>query len=429
MSEINGREGQEGSILIITMLVLVGLTALGAVFMTSSRIDTQLAGNEIRYEQALSLAEAGINEAVARLAIPASPDYIAEDMTSPNPGWGKYIVLRRGNSAGDPDFKKTATDGLDNDLDAATDESSESYPEVLSVQSSLETPLYYPWVKVTYRLDSNNNILRYGDHDNNRATPNRRNLVFGVPILTTTSRGEQAAANRTVELDLIRPPVFDIRACIYTEDDDFSFSGDDFLISGQDFDPATGDTIPGSARLPAIVTTADADKLLGLVGQQQADQIIGSGGESDIQPSPVDLNLEWYVDSWGRLADCHYVGDTDGPGTGNSWGDYDNYHIIYIEDGDLTLKGEATGGGLLLVDGNLSITGSFLWHGVIIVLGDVYIKGGGDLESEFHIYGALFSNGVTLNTVVGNADIFYSSKAIDKLRHLKGVIPLSWNEK
>lgn len=429
MIKRKSREGQEGSVMVITMLLLMALTALGAALMMTSRTETQIMGNEISYSQALCVAEAGLNEAVARLSTPDAPQYIAETVTPRNPGWGRYIVLARGNSAADPDFARTASDSLDNDLDAATDETSESYPEVLSVQANSTNPLNYPWVKVTYKLDSHNNMVLYGDHDNNPATPQRNNLVFGEPIIRVTSRGEQGATNRTLELELVRPPSFDIRACMYTEDDDFNFNGDDFLISGQDFDPATGDTIPGSTRLPAMITTGDVGKLLGSVGGQQGDQFIGSGGEADIQSSPVDLNLEWYVETWGGLADMHYVGDTNNPQDMGAWGGYDDYHIIYVEDGDLTLQGEASGGGLILVDGDVKIVGSFTWYGVIIVLGNVYIKGGGDLPGQFHVYGGVFSNGGGLNTVAGNADIFYSSLAIDRLSRLTGVTLLSWNEK
>jgi hypothetical protein len=418
-----GNEG--GNIVVITLLLLVGLTALGAAFMTTSRTETQITGNVIRHAQALTIAEAGLNEAVARMSIPASPDYIGEDLSSANPGWGRYLVLRRGYSSQDPDYGVTATDGLDNDLDAATDETSESYPEVLSLQSNLDDPLLYPWVKIKYRLDSSNNIVLYGDHDNNRSTPNRRNMVFGQPIITVISRGEQAASNRTIEVDLIRPPVFDVMACLYTEDDDFSFSGDDFMVSGQDFDPATGDTVSGSSRMPAIVTTADLAKLKSAIGHQQHDQIIGSGGESDVQAAPEDLNLEWYVDTWGRFADMHYVGDTHNPSEPDIWGNYDNYRVVYIEDGDLTIKGEAWGAGLLLVDGDIKITGSFTWHGAIIALGDVYLKGGG---TGVLVYGGLFCNGVDLSVIVGNADLYYSSEAIARLKRLKGVIPLTWKE-
>jgi hypothetical protein len=95
--------------MVITMLLLMGLTALGAALMMTSRTETQIMGNEIRYAQALCLAEAGLNEAVARIATPASSQYIAEDVTAPNPGWGRYIVLAKGNSVYDPDFKKTAS--------------------------------------------------------------------------------------------------------------------------------------------------------------------------------------------------------------------------------------------------------------------------------------------------------------------------------
>lgn len=415
--------------MVITMLMLMGLTALGAAFMTASRSETQITGNVIRHAQALSIAEAGLNEAIARLAIPSSPNFIGENPFAPNPGWGRYIVLKKGNALQDPEYAVTATDGLDNDLDAATDETSESYPEILSLQAGVSDPIQYPWIKVKYVLDSGNNIVLYGDHDNNRATADRKNSVFGVPVIDVTARGEQGAASRTIEVELVRPPAFDITACMYTEDDDFSFSGDDFLISGQDFDPATGDTIPGSKRLPAIVTTADVSKLVGSIGHQQADQIIGSGGSGDVQSADADLNLEWYVDTWGRVADLHYIGDTANPSDPDAWGTYDDYHIVYIEDGDLNLKGEAHGGGLLLVEGNVQIVGSFTWYGVIIALGDIYLKGGGDLPDQFHIYGGLFSNGIQLNTVTGNADIFYSSEAIARLSRIKGIIPLSWNER
>jgi hypothetical protein len=415
---------EDGSVLVITMLMLVGLTALGAAFMTTSRSETQITGNVIRHAQALSVAEAGLNEAVARLSIPASPQYIAEDLTAANPGWGRYIVLQRGNSVQDPDFRVTATDGLDNDLDSATDETSESYPEVLSMQSNLDDPIVYPWVKIKYRLDSSNNIVLYGDHDNNRATPNIRNSVFGQPIITVISRGEQAESNRTIEVDLIRPPAFDVQACLYTEDDDFHFGGNRFQVNGMDFDPATGDTVAGSTRKPAVVTTKDHDHLISLLGPQERDQLIGAGGTADVQPATEDLNLEWYVDSWGRFADLHYEGSMNAP-SDPIWGDYDNYKIIYVENGDLTVKGTAYGGGLLLVDGDIQVTGTFEWHGVIIALGDVKLKGGG---SGVLIYGGLFANGLGNNYVTGQADLRYSSEAIARLKKLKGVLPLSWKE-
>jgi Tfp pilus assembly protein PilX len=417
--------GERGGVLVITMLLLVGLTALGAAFMTTSRSETQITGNVIRHSQALTLAEAGLNEAVARLSIPASPNYIAEDLTAANPGWGRYIVLQNGNSSLDPDCAVTATDGLDNDFDAATDEASERYPEVLSTQAGLDNPLLYPWVKVKYKLDSSNNIVLYGDHDNNRATPNRRNSVCGQPIITVTSRGEQAESNRTIEVDLIRPPAFDIQACLYTEDDDFQFGGNRFQVSGLDFDPATGDTVAGSTRKPAVVTTKDPDHLKSLLGPQELDQLIGAGGTADVQPATEDLNLEWYVDSWSRFSDLNYEGSMNAPSEEGIWGDYDNYKIIYIKDGDLTVKGTAYGGGLLLVDGDIAVTGVFEWHGVIIALGDVKLKGGG---SGVLVYGGIFANGLGENFVVGQADLRYSSEAIARLKRLKGVLPLSWKE-
>jgi hypothetical protein len=54
--------------------------------------------------------------------------------------------------------------------------------------------------------------------------------------------------------------------------------------------------------------------------------------------------------------------------------------VINVVDGDVTLKGNTTGYGILLVTGTLKMGGDFSWNGLVLVIGDgkVEFQGGGN---------------------------------------------------
>ena len=107
--------------------------------------------------------------------------------------------------------------------------------------------------------------------------------------------------------------------------------------------------------------------------------------------------------------------------------------VLTFVDGDFVLgPGSPTGQGTLIVTGKLTLNGNFNWNGVIMVLGtgEVYRSGGGN----GNIYGAMFvakfartgaSTDVfgapTFDTSGGgNANIQYSSDAVDKAKAVGG---------
>jgi len=107
--------------------------------------------------------------------------------------------------------------------------------------------------------------------------------------------------------------------------------------------------------------------------------------------------------------------------------------VLTFVDGDFVLgPGNPTGQGTLIVTGKLTLNGNFNWNGVIMVLGtgEVYRSGGGN----GNIYGAMFvakfartgaSTDVfgapTFDTSGGgNANIQYSSDAVDKAKAVGG---------
>jgi hypothetical protein len=422
---------ERGAAIAITLIMLAALAAMGAMIASTASVEMQIAGNSIGYTRSLYLAEAGVNEALLRLSDSSSPYYIGENMTAPHVGWGSYIVLQHGGSAADADRWRQGADGLDNDLDGFVDESGDFYPEVLSVQTDttvmnpMSRHLTYPWVRVSYSLDGSNTIYRFGDPDGNPITPVCKNTTDGSPIVKVTSLGHKGRSLRRIEVELVKTPLPYTDGVIYVETNSLKFNGNKFLISGQDFNPATGDTVPGSTRTKAVVTTEDPAVLIANLKENQYDQVIGITGTPDVHGTTYDLDLAGYIREYSSCADIVYVGDQSNPDTGG-WGGINEYHIIHVKNGNLNVSGSAVGGGILLVDGDFQATGGFTWYGMIIVGGAIDWSGGGN---NVNLYGAILSAGtVERADLSGGIKLVHSSEALAKLYDLKGFQVLSWNE-
>ena len=189
-------ENERGGAMVISLLTLIMLTMVGTLFMIQTNTETQIAGHDMRATQALYNAEAGTNEVLARMSDASDTDnYIgppANDWFT-NPGWGRYLVLGKGNSKHDPNVQATMKDGLDNDGDGHVDETNEVYPEVATKQTGGD-PVNYPWVNVRYRLNNTNQVVLFGDHDNDMTTPPQMNLANGFPVIVVTASGGQGSA-------------------------------------------------------------------------------------------------------------------------------------------------------------------------------------------------------------------------------------------
>jgi hypothetical protein len=114
-------------------------------------------------------------------------------------------------------------------------------------------------------------------------------------------------------------------------------------------------------------------------------------------------------------------------GDPNNWGDplsavstcADYFPIIYAP-GDLKLN-VGYGQGVLLVDGDLDVQGRFEFYGVVIVRGSMTTAGGG--AGSIHFRGAVMAASVDLedNQIGGNAQIQYSSCAVQKAQTAGGI--------
>ena len=436
MLHTNGHEARQraeaGNTLIIALLVLFLLTSLGVSYIAVTRGDKQVAGNQLVGSQAFANAEAGISEALMRMSNPNDTgiggSFIGQQPGQYTPGWGTYIVNDPGNSGTDPQYNATVSDGLDNDLDAAIDEASEHYPETGSKQSNnlvvaVADKLDYPWVKVRYKLNGANQIILFGDHDNDPTTPPRENLVRGIPKIIITSAGRRGNGSRLVTVEAVKWPLPPVPGSVYTEGA-MNFNGNSFYVDGHDHSAtAPYDTISGAPPLPGIATPNDPVAISSQLNGQQQDNVQGSGGDPSVRTSNVNLDLPSMAAAWSDMADITMVGNQTNPSTA-TWGSVGNLKIVHIA-GDLHVSGNNSGAGVLVIDGDFEMSGTFNWNGVVLCLKNVSITGGGTAKQ---IVGALMVQGTLSgsSSINGNIKMMYSSAMISQLSALTRYEVSSW---
>ncbi len=418
---------ESGNALIVALLVLFVLSTIALAFVGATKTEMQISGTNLRESQALYVAEAGISEALARMSNKSSPSYVGETGSPPTPGWGRYLVLTNGASAGDPERGLIASDSLDNNGDVVIDEAGESYPEVASSQSGGQ-PIEYPWVKVRYKMvkvGGVEKVVLFGDADNNPTTRPVQNVARGAPVLIITSNGHQGTSRKTIEVEAVRLPGLPVPGSLYTEGS-LDCQGTAFHIDGHDYDPVADTIITSSPPVPGVVATGGS----GVVSCNSPwgwNNIEGTGSAPSIEGATYDLDLQGYRDTYASMADVVYYGTQTNPSTAG-WGTASDYKVVYVQGGDLHISGQNLGGGVLVVDGDLTVSGQFTWYGVIICLGDINFTGGG---AGIHVFGSVLTQGSisASGSVSGQADILYSSQTISKLSDMYNYSVALWKEK
>ncbi len=77
-----GLGDEEGSVLLVTVLILVLLTLIGISAISTANIETSIAGNEKVYKQNFYMADGSLREAVQRIQNETIPDQLRASTTS-----------------------------------------------------------------------------------------------------------------------------------------------------------------------------------------------------------------------------------------------------------------------------------------------------------------------------------------------------------
>ncbi|MGH7819327.1 MAG: hypothetical protein ACREQ9_06120 [Candidatus Binatia bacterium] len=195
-----------------------------------------------------------------------------------------------------------------------------------------------------------------------------------------------------------------------------TFNGVAFLIDGTNKN-LNGTTNPDGA-VPAIATSSQsaADSVVDTLSSLQSANVIGLGGTPSVEPAG-GASSEAITDTIVPriLARPGVVTNPSLNGLLDTLGTTLTPQITHFT-GSVTINGNLTGAGILVVDQGLTISGNVQFTGLIIVRGTTEITA---VTGNATLLGALWTTDLNL-TVAGSASITYSTEALELVNALGG---------
>ena len=369
--------------------------------------------------QAINAAQAGLDEAKARLGGPKTAShYVGDPAASVDPWWSSYIVTSTSfPPSDDPSFDSAYRNYIPTTSDHTT----------TSVASnSLQSDISY-LVKIRHKREfdaeqrghttaaphyydgdgdsssntqaSPGNIIYYGAGDPTQPAElcqfTGSSVPGAWPVEIITAYGKMHGAFKPVEIEVVRPSPPPITSTMYSKQDITFNGGASQKVYGAD-NCASSNSLP-----PAYIKEP---------GQAIENSTPDYNGDPDTpQTGSVDINIDDYVKSMKDSAEVIITSDQNN----GTYGDSTNFVICYSNTSDpanvngLKLS-NVTGYGILLVEGDLTLGGGFNWNGLLLVTGTLTFNGGG---AGINILGAILAN-ETID-INGGLDIRYDSCAID----------------
>lgn len=409
--------GEEGNVLVVTLLILFAITVIGATMAMVSSMDLKIAGNERSSARALPVAEAGLNEAIHRLSLPNPTTMTVAGWTGNvalgdaepyNPLWEARIYLTRPGSAPTGNANLVTTGTIQNPAEPYLRYSATTGTDgVLSIR--------HKWRDVDGdNTRDANEIVRY---DPLQIPP--ENLSSGFPVEVITVTGRASEGMRMIQSEVTkRTMLCRTLAALYCDKAVRLTGNCAFCGYNHDINTPAGTKpnacIPyhlSSAHLPGVTTTGDNV------------QVQGSAGVAG-NPQPIDKSP---TNPWYSLADVLGLTQSE---VNSLLAQADHTSITsplngvtYIT-GDAKINSALTGQGLLYITGDLSGSGGFKYKGLIYVEGDIKLTG------TPWILGSVICKGTSdFNFSAGNAGVLYSKDAL--ATYLSQALPcivLSWRE-
>ncbi len=430
---------RRGITLVVSLIILLLLTFLGASILILSLNDEEIVSDKIRHIRSRAYAEAGVSEAIRRLSLDSSDSlYIGDPNYHYNPAWTIYILLTIDPPVNNPPVYYVSSVQM-----SLPDSQRFDYTtEKLDLHSSLVVHhkinlhdssqiFYYNWEKMCEE-----------SHD-----PSTYNGTF-FPIQVIEATGTVWNAQRKIRVEVARKatPV-NIAAALSCDSDieiigDFVCCGHEHLFTtpwGTDaginhyecFDDPDDPNDPvwhvhrydeqQHANKQDNYEKNAVDMRCSQVGCKPGisapEHTINLGGRSDVSGNPDWTNdptvANFYylyqilgASSWEDL-EVMFPWQNIGPGTiagGNFTG-------FYKCEGDLYLSEVTNFTGVLWVTGKIKQTGHFFARGLIYSQldmqfnGNVWILGAVATEGDSHI---------TIRPFNGSGVLLYSSKAIQR---------------
>ena len=406
-AELSSCRDEKGFVLIAAIGLIAILALLGTVSVLTTATEIKISSNYKTNVKALYVAQAGTEEARARLRGSSSdPNYAGDPAANPDPTWTAYILTSSTwQTSDDPDYSGTNTNYIPT--------TSNPTNTTIGTNTFQTAPDISYWVKIRHKQEAdllpfepysdygtNSSIIYYG-----YPTPTSTileqftsddNPVGASPVEIITSYGSSSTSTGNIEIQtrkLTGPPVV---AAIY---------GDTVQINGNVDITGDDDVSCSSYAVPCIGYTSELD----ITGQAYTPTS-AAGEEIVITPA---LDLTAMVDAL-ELTATVILDDDDDPLQNFTVGSSSNYEIVFrdatqLSDSILDFN-NVTGYGTLAIRGNADFGGNLNWNGLIICDGSIEMSGGGSKE----IYGAILSEDIV--QLSGNITIYYNSCELKKAK-------------
>lgn len=415
--------GRRGSAMLVALLMMMALVFVGGALVITCGTDLRVAGFERQGTQAAFVAEAGVQEALHRLAMASGSTVTANGETF-DP------AVRDASEPPDPDWE-TRVYVPDGTTPVPVGASMVYTPTLQATTALLDyaRPGRYLTVRHKWRDRNGDGVRDAGEvvrYDASRFPP--ENFDTGSPVEVIEVEGWRGDARRRVRVEATRYPFAPNVLAAITSDRGVDVRGN-VAICGHDHQAATPadtdlqtnppcspDFDEADGHKPAITTTGD------LVDRTGSSDLLGEPAAIDTSASNPFYGLAEALgvtqDVVDRiLANADHASSQDGSPL----------------DGITCVNGNATGGekfnnvtgsGLLYVRGDLDVSGTFVWRGLIYVEGDFTITG------TPWILGAVVVKGRSQYAFSGGSPaILYSSEMLRlALETAFSYVVLSWKE-
>lgn len=396
----------QNGIALVTVLILLAVVSLwGMTVLETASTEIAMSGHHHRDVAAYYAAEAGLEEARARLRGPqdGNPLYLG-DRNPASVHWSAYLVaVPEWTLSQDPEYRQTATNYIPTVADPENTQ---------MVLNSAQTDLRY-WVKLQHKTEYDAEraghrptVPHYFDHDGSSKRHRRRStssiIYYGfppgqvkgpVPFTTSvptpfapverlTAYGVVGNARAVVEIEVVHPAPLPHIAAVYARQG-ISFSGSSngtARVSGLDHCSRV-------AGIPPVYATAPSTTH----GLAQF-----SGANTVPQTGSVVLDIAGAVNELRQKASSLSSKATEG-----RWGE--PMHPVVVYESALKRIENISGYGLLLAQGGLDLVGPLVWKGPILSAGQLHLDA---TQGPVTIEGLVWANSVK---VTGPAVVHYHS--------------------
>jgi Tfp pilus assembly protein PilX len=475
----SNKVSQQGIALLTAIFVLMLISVVALSMMLSSGTESSIAGNYRLATQSYYAAYSGLEEARGRLW---SKHPNAFGTLIPNPmsiGTAIYVT----NPAGSETVAPTNATNAYYDSEyysefgvqaSALGSSAQSTASVSSL-AGFPGPLY-KWVRITPRTEQSSNMDIDNDGNIDPTLPimydGLHQFVLGTfPTLANEPTGQKQVytltalavlpngAKRILQEDVAMKALnFSFPGALTLDGNNPTFTAPTsvpFVANGDDHSPGGATCPPPQASRPAVgvVNTPDISTTVSGIPSNRLDNYTGGGlatpsvgnissGLPTSETTPA--GLESFVQQIESTAD--YI--VQGPASSlPSYGTVDNPVTVVVDSanngatGNLSLSGNITGYGILVVRGVYSPGGTVGWNGIVLVIGQGDIEGSGGGNNSYN--GGVFlaktrdASGNLLSTLGtptfnwsggGGNGIFYNSCSINNANNNQTFQMLSFHE-